>query len=166
MGLLLCGHCSPHSRRPMEVCAVLSAPDSPYECPRCAVLSASRRSLDSHLRLDHVADEDRSLTVADILSTSREEPPAVPRPVEQRRASHRRPELKRAQILIAQSLVVAPLACMVMLYGLTHVDFGVGGLLRLWVLVVVVGAALALAAWACARLRQNADIRRQQGPWY
>ena len=109
---------------------MLPSPIAPDECPWCARGFASRDSLDSHLRLDHVVDEHGSLTVADILAAPGEKPPAVP---------HRS--------IVAQPWVVAALAAVVLLYALTHAGFGVGRLVLVWVLSVVVGAALAFAAW-------------------
>jgi len=134
---------------------VLSPPNSSYQCPHCAILLDSPRSVDAHLRLDHVVDEDGSLTVAEILSASRAEPRAVPRPVEQRTATRKKSVLKGAQFLLARPWIVALLACVVMLYGLTHVGFGAGRLLLMWAFAVVAGAAVALASWGLVQLRKQ-----------
>src|SRR4051794_3704023 len=165
MRLMRRGQWCPIERRPMEVCPVLPSPIAPDECPQCALRFVSRGSLDSHVRLDHVADERDSLTVADILSTAREEPPAAPEATEQRRGAHDRPVLMRAQSFVTHPWVVAGLACVVMLFAVSHVGFGVGRLLLLWILAGVCAAAVALAARGRAQLRVQEDIRRQPPPW-
>lgn len=156
------GHWSSNERRLMEVCEVLPSPIAPDECPQCALRLASRDSLDWHLRLDHVVDEENSLTVAEILSAPRE-PSAVPRTTEQRSATPDQPALKRAQSLVVPPWALAALASVVMLVGLTHAGAGVGRLLLLWVLSMACGAALAFAAWKRAELRSQ-RIRRQPPP--
>src|SRR5690349_6052756 len=129
------GHWSRNERRLMEVCAVRPSPIAPDECPQCALRLASRDSLDSHLRLDHVVEGENSLTVAEILSARRDEPPAVPRTTavplttEQPGAVHAQPALTRAWSLVAQPWVVAALASVVMVFGLTHGGSGLGRLL-------------------------------------
>ncbi len=158
------GHWPPNERRLMEVCDVLPSPIAPDECPQCALRFASRGSLDSHLRLDHVVDGDDSLTVAEILSAPRE-PSAVPRTTEQRSATLDQSVLKRARSLVAPPWVLAALASVVMLVGLTHAGAGVGRLLLLWALSVACGAALAFAAWTRAQLRPQ-RIRRQPPSWH
>jgi hypothetical protein len=144
---------------------VLPSPIAPDECPQCALRFVSRSSLDAHLRLDHVVDERGSLTVADILATAREGPRAAPGPTEQQKGTYDRPVLLRVQSFVTHPWVVATVACVVMLFAVSHVGFGVGRLLLLWILAGVCAATVALAARGRGQLRPQEDIRRQRPPW-
>ena len=135
-----------------------------HECPTCNRVFVSWRSLDSHLRLDHLTDEDEALTVAEILEGSLEEAPAEPRETGQPSPPSGKPMLERAQALAAQPWTVGTVIWLGALYGLSNLGFAVVDLLVLSVIGAVVVGVVALQAWARSELRLQEDIRRRDPP--
>ena len=135
-----------------------------HECPTCNRVFVSWRSLDSHLRLDHLTDEDEALTVAEILEGSLEDTPPEPRERERPSPPSGKPMLERAQALAAQPLTVGTLTWLGALYGLSNLGFAVGDLLLYSFIGAVVAGVVALQAWARSELRLQEDTRRQNPP--
>ena len=135
-----------------------------HECPTCNRVFVSWRSLDSHLRLDHLTDEDEALTVAEILEGSLEDTPPEPSERAQPSSASGKPMLERAQALAAQPWTVGTVTWLGALYGLSHLGFTVGDLLLFSFIGAVVAGVVAVQAWARSELRLQEDTRRQNPP--
>ena len=135
-----------------------------HECPTCNRVFVSWRSLDSHLRLDHLTDEDEILTVAEILEGSLEGTPPEPPVREQPSPPSGKPMLERARAVAAQPWAVGTVTWLGALYGLSNLGFAVADLLGLSLIGAVVVGVVALRAWARSERRLQEDIHRQNPP--
>ena len=135
-----------------------------HECPTCNRVFVSWRSLDSHLRLDHLTDEDEVLTVAEILEGPLEAMPPEPPVREQPSLPSGKPMPERARAIAAQPWTVGTVTWLGALYGLSHLGFAVADLLALSFIGGVIAGVVVLQAWARSERRLQEEIRRQNPP--
>jgi hypothetical protein len=145
----------------MEV-AMLEPSILPPVCPACGRTFVSWPSVSRHLRLDHTPErEEEGLTVAEILAArADDEPPAgqIPHPTLNRTGDEG--VLTKALNYATRPWLLAIVVWLGVLYGLSHLGFGVAHLVAWSFVAAVLAGAIALQVWARAELHSQ-EFRRK-----